>query len=94
MPIYEYRCRRCGVVSDCLASVTAIPAQLACGACGAPATRIVSRIAVRLSAASKVGRLDPKYDMMVDRAMRNTASADPGRLLNRRGDIGKGRPDG
>ncbi len=93
MPIYEYRCRRCRAVSSCLAAIGETPARLACAACGAPATRIISSVAVRLSAGSKVGRLDPKYDRMVDRAMRNTASADPGRLLNHRGDIGKGRPD-
>ena len=93
MPIYEYRCRRCRAVTDCLAAVAAMPAQMACGACGATATRIVSRTVVRLSAGSKVGRLDPRYDGMVDRAMRNTANADPERLLNRRGDIGDGRPD-
>lgn len=70
-----------------------MPARLACDACGGTATRIISRTAVRLSSGSKVGRLDPKYDSMVDRAMRNTADADPNRLLNRRGDIAKGRPD-
>ena len=56
-------------------------------------TRIVSRPFIQLSAKSKVGRLDPKYDKMVDRAMKNTTSADPDRLINRRGDIAKGRPD-
>ena len=45
------------------------------------------------SKGSKVGRLDPKYDAMVDKAMRDTPGADPERLINRRGDIAKGRPD-
>jgi hypothetical protein len=30
---------------------------------------------------SKVERADPRYDRMVDQAMRNTSSADPDRLL-------------
>jgi hypothetical protein len=38
---------------------------------------------VRLSSASKVARLDPKYDRMVDRAMKNTPQADPDRVLKR-----------
>jgi hypothetical protein len=38
---------------------------------------------VRRSSASKVARLDPKYDQMVDRAMRNTPQADPDRVLRR-----------
>lgn len=93
MPIYEYRCRQCAAVTGHLAPVREIPAEIACERCGERATRIVSRPSIRLSAKSKVGRLDPKYDRMVDRAMRNTASADPDRLINRRGDIAKGRPD-
>jgi len=93
VPIYEYRCGKCDAVTGHLASVRTIPADIACERCGAPAARIVSRPSIRLSAKSKVGRLDPKYDKMVDRAMRNTTSADPDRLINRRGDISKGRPD-
>ena len=93
MPIYEYRCRLCNAVTGQLASISAIPAEVACERCGGRATRIVSRPSIRLSAKSKAGRLDPKYDRMVDRAMGNTAAADPDRLINRRGDIAKGRPD-
>lgn len=93
MPIYEYRCEKCDAVTGHLASIRAIPATVVCEQCGAQAMRIVSRPSIQLSAKSKVGRLDPKYDKMVDRAMRNTTSADPDRLINRRGDIAKGRPD-
>lgn len=93
MPIYEYRCRNCGAVTGRLASINDIPAEIACERCHATATRIISRPAVKLSAKSKTARLDPKYDRMVDQAMRNTPSADPDRLINRRGDIAKGRPD-
>ena len=93
MPIYEYRCRLCNAVTSQLASMNAIPAEVACERCGGVATRIVSRPSIRLSAKSKVGRLDPKYDRMVDRAMGNTVASDPDRLINRRGDIAEGRPD-
>ena len=48
---------------------------------------------MHLSKLSKVERLDPKYDKMVDRAMRNTQAAEPDRLINRRGDISKGLPN-
>ena len=93
MPIYEYRCEKCDAVTGHLASIRAIPATVVCEKCGARAMRIVSRPSIQLSAKSKVGRLDPKYDKMVDQAMRNTTGADPDRLINRRGDIAKGRPD-
>jgi len=57
---------------------------MVCEHCGRPgALRIVSQSAVRRSSASKVARLDPKYDKMVDRAMQNTTHADPDRVLRR-----------
>ena len=93
MPLYEFRCPSCGAVTDHLASVRNIPKRVACERCGEAAPRVLSRPSVHLSKRSKVSRLDPKYDKMVDRAMRNTADADPDRLVNRRGDIAKGRPD-
>jgi len=92
MPVYEFRCPECGAVASELASVERIPETIQCE-CGGTASRIVSRPSVHRSKASKVSRLDPKYDAMVDRAMSNTPSADPDRLINRRGDIAKGRPD-
>ena len=93
MPIYEYRCTECGVASSHLAAVQDAQPSVRCDKCGGVATRILSRPSVHLSARSKSARLDPKYDKMVDKAMRNTGSADPDRLINRRGDIAKGRPD-
>ena len=83
MPAYEFRCEKCGAVSTRVASVAARPRSIACERCGANAARILSRPAVKLSSASKVERLDPKYDKMVDSAMRNTPHADPDRLLKR-----------
>ena len=93
MPIYEYRCRRCQAVVSRFAAIHDIPAEADCDRCDGVASRIVSRPSVHLSAHSKGARLDPKYDKMVDRAMSNTRAADPDRLINRRGDISKGRPD-
>ena len=92
MPVYEYRCAECGALTSKLASVKAIPRKVEC-ACGGTASRIVSKPSVHLSKGSKVARLDPKYDAMVDKAMRNTPAGDPDRLINRRGDIAKGRSD-
>ena len=94
MPLYEYRCGECDGITSRLAPVHDIAPNAECPHCGGLAQRIVSRPSVHLSKRSKVGRLDPKYDRAVDQAMRNTATADPDRLINRRGDIAKGRPDG
>lgn len=93
MPIYEYRCESCGKVSTHLASINSIPTEVSCEHCAKTAPRILSRPSVHLSARSKTARLDPKYDKRVDQAMRNTPMADPDRLINRRGDSTKGRPD-
>jgi hypothetical protein len=40
---------------------------------------------------SKRERLDPKYDKQIDQAIARNPAADPDRLINRRGDISKGR---
>ena len=93
MPLYEYRCPRCDAVIAKLFGVRDAPRHVPCPSCRIDAGRIVSKPSVHLSAGAKVARLDPKYDKMVERAMRNTASADPDRLINRRGDIAKGRDD-
>lgn len=92
MPLYEYRCQDCGQITTVMASVDASRAVVACEACGGETRRIVSRPSVHRSKGSKLSRLDPKYDKMVDQAMRNTSSADPDRLINRRGDVAKGTP--
>ena len=83
MPEYEFRCTDCGAVSTRVTTVSARPRAIECERCGGKAERILSRPAVKLSSASKVDRLDPKYDKMVDRAMRNTTHADPDRLLKK-----------
>ncbi len=77
-----------------LAPVSRSRDPCACEHCGSALTRrIVSKPSVHLSKLSKVERMDPRYDKMVDQAMRNTQHADPDRLMNRRGDVTKGLPD-
>ena len=84
MPLYEYRCDACGTVTSVRCSVADRPASVACEQCGRDgATQILTGTSVHLSSASKVARLDPKYDAMVDRAMRNTPQADPDGVLKR-----------
>jgi putative FmdB family regulatory protein len=82
--VYEYRCSECGDITTHWCAIADRPATLPCEHCGRPgAHQIVSRSSVRLSSASKLARLDPKYDKMVDRAMKNTPEADPDRVLKR-----------
>jgi hypothetical protein len=56
---------------------------MACHACGTPAQRIVSRPSVHRDRASKLARLDPRYDRQVDRAMADTPQAEPDHYLKR-----------
>lgn len=83
MPIYEFRCVDCGELTTVVSTIAARPSEIACEHCGGVATRILSRSSVKLSSTSKVERLDPKYDRMVDQAMKKTPQADPDRLLRR-----------
>ena len=64
-------------------SVSELRPTINCGHCGAEARRIISRSSVHLSKASKLDRLDPKYDRMVDKAMADTPQADPDRILKK-----------
>jgi hypothetical protein len=54
-----------------------------CERCGAQAERIISRPSVHRGKSSKVDRLDPRYDKMVDKAMSSTRHADPDRYLRK-----------
>ena len=83
MPTYEYRCRSCAAVTSRVCKVADKPKTVRCERCGRRATAIISGGAVRLSNASKVARLDPKYDKMVDAAMKSTQHAEPDRLLKK-----------
>jgi len=83
MPIYEYRCVGCGALQSVFRRAADYEATLTCESCGAEARRIISRPSVHLSKASKLERLDPKYDRLVDKAMQSTPQAEPDRLLRR-----------
>ena len=66
-----------------VARVSELEKTTACEHCGESAERIISRPSVHLSKASKLDRLDPKYDKMVDKAMASTQSAEPDRILKK-----------
>jgi putative FmdB family regulatory protein len=83
MPIYEYRCVACSAISSVFRSASEHEKTLKCEACGGEAARIISRPSVHLSKASKLDRLDPKYDKLVDKAMQSTPLAEPDRLLKK-----------
>ena len=84
MPVYAYRCRACGLVTDEIASVESAPEQIRCEHCdGEDTHRIISRVAYHASETSRTARLDPKYEKMVDHAMKKSESADIGRLLKK-----------
>jgi len=83
VPTYEYRCPSCGAVTSALLRVSERTSTRPCEHCGADAAAIVSRPSVHLSKQSKLDRLDPKYDRMVDRAMKNTQNAEPDRILKK-----------
>ena len=82
MPIYAYRCRACGEVTDRLFAVAERQDQVSCEHCQSDDTqRVIGRTAYHASEASKTARLDPKYEKMVDHSMQKSASADEHRLL-------------
>ena len=92
MPVYEYRCDSCREITTVFGAVSENPDHVTCESCGVvKAHRILSRPSVRLSNLSKLERLDPKYDKQIDQAIARNPAADPDRLINRRGDISKGR---
>ena len=93
MPTYEFRCAKCLEVSSIFASVDNRPTSIVCSFCGSEETyAIVSRPNVVLSSKSKVERLDPKYDKLVDSTMARNPVADPDRLIRNMGDPAKGQP--
>jgi putative FmdB family regulatory protein len=84
MPIYSYRCRSCGGVTDAYASIDAAPEAITCEHCGRTETyRVVGRVAYHASENAKTARLDPKYEKRVDDALRKSSNADPDRLLRK-----------
>ena len=83
MPLYEFRCLVCQTLSTAFRSVASRDEVMRCESCASACERVISGGAVHLSAASKVARADPKYDRLVDKAMRNTPAADPDHYLKR-----------
>ena len=84
MPIYSYRCRACGGVTDAYASIDDAPAAIECEHCNATDTyRVIGRVAYHANESTKTARLDPKYEKRVDDAMRKSSNADPNRLLRK-----------
>jgi len=84
VPIYAYRCRACGEVTDTFASVGDAPDHIECEHCQSQEThRIIARVAYHASENSKTAKLDPKYEKMVNDSLRKSSSADPDRLLKK-----------
>lgn len=84
MPIYCYRCESCDCLTDAFAPVSNIPERVVCERCGSAEThRVISSVAYHASESSRTARLDPKYEKMVDSAMKKSASADENRLIDR-----------
>lgn len=84
MPIYEFRCEACGEITSALFRSDTRKEDIACEHCGhRELTKIVSRIAVHRDMSSRLDNLDPKYDKMVERAVKNTPEADPNRHLSK-----------
>jgi len=84
MPIYEFRCAKCAEVTSKLWRSETTMDDVSCSHCGHhELTKVISRIAVHRDTASHLDNLDPKYDKMVDRAIRNTPEADPNRHLSK-----------
>jgi putative FmdB family regulatory protein len=84
MPIYVYRCRDCGDVTEAFASISSPADPIECEHCHGSATyRVIGRVVYHASENAKVARLDPKYEKMVDDSMRKSAGADPDRLLKK-----------
>jgi putative FmdB family regulatory protein len=82
MPIYDYRCRDCGKVTEAFASISSSADPVQCEHCQSHQThRVIGRVAYHASDNAKTARLDPKYEKLVDDSMRKSASADPNRIL-------------
>ena len=78
MPIYEFRCKQCGDTTSLLWRSDSRQDELNCRHCGhSELEKLISAFSVHKSLSSKLASLDPKYDKMVDTAVRNTPEADP-----------------
>jgi putative FmdB family regulatory protein len=70
MPIYEFRCRRCGRTTSLLVKSASATVRPTCEACGGRSLeRTLSAFAYHMSQVQKTARLDPKYREQVDQAV-------------------------
>lgn len=84
MPIYSFRCRACGELTDQLTSVAELQDNIGCEHCQSVDTyRVIGRTAYHASEGAKTARLDPKYEKRVDDAMRRSSNADPNHLYKK-----------
>ena len=84
MPIFEFQCRKCGATMEVLWRSDSDEAALECETCHSnELEKVLSRPSVHRNMTSKLDNLDPKYDKMVNRAVRNTPEADPNRHLGK-----------
>ena len=84
MPLYPYRCRDCGAVTELLWSGFEPPEQVRCDACESTSThRVIGVNAYHRSDAQKTARLDPKYDRLVDATARAADATSERHLLGR-----------
>lgn len=85
MPIYEYRCRSCHLVSSLFFKMAATAASGAarCVHCGdAGVERIMSAFARGRTEGDQLRDLDPRYYRMVDNALdKAPAASDPAHYL-------------
>jgi putative FmdB family regulatory protein len=91
MPTYDYRCRVCEHVTSRVFTMAETPKTVDCEDCAEEASKIISQVSVKLSNASKMDRLDPKYDKLVDKAMGSTTSADPDNYLKKMRPFSQGK---
>lgn len=68
------------------------PPTVTCTHCSSDDTfQVITEQSIRLSGKSKVEKLDPKYDGLIDKTIEKNPLANPDRYINRRGDPSKGR---
>ena len=84
MPIYEYRCQSCHVVSSRFFKVASAATGVCCEHCGGGMSRIMSSFSRGRTDGDTLRDLDPRYYKMVDNALGNaSAGSDPDHYLRR-----------
>ena len=85
MPVYEYRCQSCRLISSHFFKVAAAAREVSCEHCGhSEPERIMSSFARGRTEGDQLRDLDPRYYRMVDDALGNApAASDPDHYLRR-----------